>query len=120
MLYLNRTYPPSDLHLPGFRDPANPNIRYKLPPPTNSNLHNDLIHIHRTNVDYHRSQREIEEHQQTTTGTHPDNWPLTSYIDTPPAAANVSDTIDRYQCDRYQRRRRPLILRRPSLLLHVQ
>ena len=92
----------------GIRDPANPAIRYRLrrdqdQPPTHSNLHNDLTRIHRTNADYHRSQRETEELQQATHGTLPHYRPLTTYINTP-SAANVRDTIDRYQYNRYQQR----------------
>ena len=97
-----------DPHSIGLRDPANPTIRYRLRndqnhAPTHSNLHNDLIRIHRTNADYHRSQRDTEELQQATHGTLPDYRPLTTYINTP-SAANISSTIDRYQYDRYQRR----------------
>ena len=89
----------------GLRDPANPTIHYRLRrdqdhPPTHSNLHNDLIRIYRTNADYHRSQRDIEELQQATHGTLPDYRPLTTYINTP-SAANISSTI----IDRYHRER---------------
>ena len=97
-----------DLYSPGLRDPANPNTRYRLRGdrdhlPTHSNLHNDLILIHRTNADYHRSQSNSEELQQVTHGILPDYRPLTTYINTP-SAANLNGTIERYQYDRYQRR----------------
>jgi hypothetical protein len=78
--------------------PTNPTIRYRLRSdqdhsPTHSNLHNDLIRIHHTNADYHRSQRETEELQQASHGTLPDYRPLTTYINTP-SAANIGSTID--------------------------
>ena len=93
-----------DLHSPGLRDPANPNTRYRLRGdrdhlPTHSNLHNDLILIHRTNADYHRSQSNSEELQQVTHGILPDYRPLTTDINTP-SAANLNGTIERYQYDR--------------------
>ncbi len=72
-------------------------------PATHSNLHNDLIRVHRTNADYHRSQANSEELQQVTHGTLPAYRPLTTYINTP-SAANLNSTIERYQYDRYQRR----------------
>jgi hypothetical protein len=97
-----------DLHSPGLRDPANSHIRYRLRrdedlPPTHSNLHNDLTRIHRTNADYHRSQREIEEAQQAITGNLPDHRPTTSYTNTP-AATNIQRTTQQFQFERYQRR----------------
>jgi hypothetical protein len=70
-------------------------------PPTHSNLHNDLIRIHRNNADYHRSQRDSEEQQQVTTGILPEYRASTSYTNTPPAA-NLRAAIDRLQYERYQ------------------
>ncbi len=97
-----------DLHSPGLRDPAHPNIRYRLRrdedlPPTHSNLHNDLTHIHRINADYHRSQRETKEAQQAITGNLQDYLPTTSYTNTP-AATNLQRTTQHFQFERYQRR----------------
>ena len=97
-----------DLHSHGLRNPANPHIRYQLRrdedlPPTHSNLHNDLTRIHRTNADYHRSHREIEEAQQVITGNLPDYRPTTSYTKTP-AATNIKRTTQHFQFKRYQRR----------------
>jgi hypothetical protein len=96
-----------DLNCPGLRDPAHPHIRYQLrrdqdPPPTHSNLHNDLIRIHRTNADYHHSQREIEEAQPAITGALPNYRPTTSYTNTP-AATNIQRTIHHFQFERYHR-----------------
>ena len=97
-----------DSHSPGLSDSAHPHICYRLRrdedlPLTHSNLHNDLICIHRTNADYHRSQRDIEEAQQTITGTLPNDRPTTSYTNTP-AATNIQRTIHHFQFERYQRR----------------
>ena len=96
------------MNSPGLRDPDIPNARYRLrvdqdQPPTHSNLHTDMIRIHRINAEYHRSQREATERQQVITGTLPEYQASTNYINTP-AASNLRNAIDRLQYERYQNR----------------
>ena len=95
---------------PGMVDPATPSIRYRRrtdndQPPSHSNQHLDYMRLFRDNAEYNNKQRHLwEDIQARGEGSaNPEFRNSSTYYNTP-SIADLENTIDNLQYERYRRR----------------